>query len=320
MPDGPKLSAIIPPELAGMRLDQALARVFDDYSRTNLKNWLLAGHILKNGAVAKPRDQVLGGEEVSIIEIPNRDEPDLPEHIALDIIFADDDLLVVNKPAGLVTHPGAGNRAGTMLNGLLFFDPGLSALPRAGIVHRLDKDTSGLMVVARSLPAHTRLVQALQEHQVQRTYQAICCNVPISGGTISAPIGRHPNHRTKMAVVSRGKNATTHYRLIKRYPRHAHLEVTLETGRTHQIRVHLSHAGFPLVGDPSYGGNTRSASGISASLRTTLAAFPRQALHAARLALEHPIRSEQMKWEAPLPNDFSSLLLALEQNKLGNAV
>lgn len=318
MSDLPKLSALIPPELAGLRLDQALARVFGDYSRTNLKNWLIAEHILVNGAVGKPRDQVLGGEEISILEIPQPDGPDLPEKIELDVVYSDDDLLVVNKPPGLVTHPGAGNRVGTMMNGLLHLFPELSDLPRAGIVHRLDKDTSGLMVVARSLPAHTHLAQALQEHRVQRTYHALCCNVPISGGTISAPIGRHPTHRTKMAVVTRGKSATTHYRVINRFAKHAHLEVTLETGRTHQIRVHMAHTGFPLIGDPNYGSNKQFARGISDSLRTVLANFPRQALHAARLALEHPIRSELMQWEALPPDDFSSLLTALTQNELGS--
>jgi len=320
MSDRPKLSAIIPHELAGLRLDQALARMFDDFSRTTLKNWLLTGHIRKNGQPGKPRELVAGGEEIEIWSVQQGDDRDLPEDIPLDIIFADDDIVVVNKPAGLVTHPGAGNPRGTLLNALLHFDPGLASLPRAGIIHRLDKGTSGLLVVARSIPAHTRLVRALQEHRVKRSYQAISCNVPISGGTIALPIGRHPTHRTKMAVVEHGKPATTHYRVITRFLRHAHLGIVLETGRTHQIRVHMAHSGFPLIGDASYGGTAHSAKGIPDRLRAAITAFPRQALHAARLELTHPTKSEAMWWEIPPPDDFAGLLteLSLDTNETEN--
>jgi 23S rRNA pseudouridine1911/1915/1917 synthase len=232
----------------------------------------------------------------------------LPEALQLDVVHRDRGLFVINKPAGLVVHPGAGNCAGTLQNALLALDPKLARVPRAGIVHRLDKDTSGLLVVARTPQAHARLVEMLAERQIERSYLALCHGVLSGGGTVDAPIGRHRTARIKMAVRPDGREAITHYRIERRFPAHTLLRVRLETGRTHQIRVHLAHIGFPIVGDPVYGGRKRFPAGASPALRAALAAFPRQALHAARLAFEHPLTGTPREFEAPLPDDFAVLL------------
>ena len=307
-------SARIPEELAGQRLDQALARMFPDYSRSRLKAWLLDGSVLIDGASWRPRDPVQGGESVVLTITPDVAVHAGPESMALDVVFEDDDLLVVNKPAGLVVHPGAGNVSGTLMNGLLAHAAQLQSLPRAGIVHRLDKDTSGLLLVAKSLPAHTALVRELAERAISRQYLAICNGVLTGGGTIDAPIERHPVDRTRMAVRDNGRPAVTHYTVIERFRAHTFVNVVLETGRTHQIRVHFAHRRHPLVGDPVYGGRLALPAGATEALRDALRAFRRQALHAARLELKHPVSGEDLSFEVAPPGDFEALLQTLRED------
>jgi 23S rRNA pseudouridine1911/1915/1917 synthase len=258
------------------------------------------------------RDKVVGGEKVRIEARVEPDRQVAAEEIPLDVVFKDRALLVLNKPAGLVVHPGAGNAAHTLQNALLAFDPKLAVVPRAGIVHRLDKDTSGLLVVARTPEVHTALVAAISEREVERHYIALCMGVMTAGGTVDEPIGRHRSQRTRMAVRSDGRPAVTHYRVMKRFRAHTLVRAELETGRTHQIRVHLSHIGYPIVGDPDYGGRRRLPAGASPELVSALEGFKRQALHAARLKLEHPVSGKDMEWEAPLPGDMAELLTILE--------
>ncbi len=304
----------IPDEMAGQRLDQALARMFPDYSRSRLKAWLLDGSVLVDGAQWRPRDRVLGGETAVVTvsaDVAVRAEP---EPMALDVVFEDADLLVINKPAGLVVHPGAGNASGTLMNGLLAHVPQLGSLPRAGIVHRLDKDTSGLLLVAKSLPAHTALVRALAERAISRHYLAICNGVLTGGGKIDAAIGRHPVDRTRMAVRDTGRPAVTHYTVIERFRAHTYVKVMLETGRTHQIRVHFAYRRHALVGDPVYGGRLGLPAGASEALRDALRGFRRQALHAARLELRHPVTGEELNFDVPPPADFQGLLRVLRED------
>ena len=297
----------IPAELGGLRLDQALARLFPQHSRSRLQGWLKEGWIRVDGASPDARRKVWGGECVEIDAPPPPEvAAELPEDIPLAVVFEDDDLLVIDKPAGLVVHPGSGNWSGTLLNALLHRNPGLAGVPRAGIVHRLDKDTSGLMVVAKTLAAQTELVRQLQARTVRRHYRALVQGELTAGGTVDAPIGRHPTQRTRMAVVGNGRPAVTHYLVTERFPRLTLLECRLETGRTHQIRVHMAHIGHPLVGDPVYGAR-RSGDG-------RLDAFPRQALHAFRLGLVHPRSGEAMGWEVPMAADFAALLDDLRGN------
>ncbi len=301
----------IPEELAGLRLDQALARMFPEYSRSRLKDWLLDGAITVDGVARRPRDAVAGGERV-VLEAPA--EPvvrDLPEPIALDVVFEDDDLLVVNKPAGLVVHPGAGNPAGTLMNGLLHHAPALGGMPRAGIIHRIDKDTSGLLLVAKSLRAHTVLVRRLADRAISRRYLAVCTGVLTGGGTIDAPLGRHPVDRKRVSVQPEGRAAVTHYRVIERFRAHTYVSVRLETGRTHQIRVHFAHRRHALVGDPVYGGRLALPAGASEALNDELRRFRRQALHAAQLVLDHPVTGAPLDLSVPPPEDFQRLLEAL---------
>jgi len=305
------LEATVPLELAGRRLDQALAELFPDHSRSRLQVWIRDGMVLVDGRKLRPRDRVAGGEQVSVKALLTRDTVSGPEPLALQIVYEDDGLLVVNKPAGLVTHPGAGNWTGTLLNGLLHYAPELAAVPRAGIVHRLDKETSGLLVVARTLAAHHHLVDALARRDVTRDYLALVNGTLTGGGRVDAPIGRHPRDRTRMAVVARGREAVTHYRVAERFTAQTLLNVQLETGRTHQIRVHMAHRHHPLVGDPVYGGRARLGKGLPVALREQLRRFPRQALHAVRLEIDHPLSGERMAWQAPLPADFEELLAAL---------
>jgi len=305
--------ARLPLQAAGLRLDQALAELFPDYSRTRLTTWLRAGVVRVDGAPALPRLRVRGGEQVSIDVPEEQAVPLAPEPIALDLRHADADLLVLAKPAGLVVHPGAGNPAGTLQNALLHFDPALAALPRAGIVHRLDKDTSGLMVVARSLRAHTALTAMIATRAVSRQYAAIVRGALIAGGEVQAAIGRHPQDRQRQAVREggAGKPALTHYRVRERFRAHSLLQCNLETGRTHQIRVHMAHIGHPLVGDPLYGGGLRLPRGASPALIAALRGFGRQALHAERLAFAHPVSGEPLQFEAVPPADFLDLLATL---------
>jgi 23S rRNA pseudouridine1911/1915/1917 synthase len=293
-----------------MRLDQALAKLLPEHSRMRLKGWIEAGHVAVAGAAATPRTKVAGGQTIVVREPPDAPaQADAGEAIALRVVHEDAALLVVDKPAGLVVHPGAGNRRGTLLNALLHHAPALAALPRAGIVHRLDKDTSGLMVVAKTATAQTDLVRQLQSRSVSRQYLALACGDLERGVTVDAPIGRHPTARTRMAVVARGKPARTHVEVLERHGIVTLLSCRLETGRTHQIRVHLASIGHPLVGDPVYGG------GRSTRLPPALRAFPRQALHAARLALVHPLTGRLVEWSSPLPVDFAQLLAAVDAQR-----
>ena len=298
---------VVPAACAGLRLDQALARLLPEHSRMRLKGWIEAGRVSLAGAPATPRTKVAAGQVLLVREPPPAPAlADAGEAIALRVVHEDDAILVVDKPAGLVVHPGAGNPRGTLLNALLNHAPELAALPRAGIVHRLDKDTSGLMVVAKTATAQTDLVRQLQARSVSRQYLALACGDLARGATVDAPIGRHPTARTRMAVVARGKPARTHVDVLERHGVVTLLACRLETGRTHQIRVHLASIGHPLVGDPAYGGRRSSA------LPPLLRAFPRQALHAARLALVHPVTGREMAWTSPLPRDFAGLLEAVD--------
>lgn len=305
------LHATVPPELAGARLDQAAARLFEAYSRERLKEWIQAGSLTLDGRSAKPKDKVMGGEQL-VVQAELADEVFAgAEDIPLDIVHEDEHLIVINKPAGLVVHPGAGNPQGTLMNALLHHDPSLSTLPRAGIVHRLDRDTTGLMVVARTLTAHASLVDQLADKRVYREYEAVCYGHMTGGGTVDQPIDRHPHDRVRMAVVPGGRPSVTYYRVLQRFTDHTYVRCQLETGRTHQIRVHLSHIGHPLVGDPVYA-RLRFPRGASERLLDTLRTFRRQALHARRLGLEHPVTGEQCLWESALPGDFLNLLDVLK--------
>jgi 23S rRNA pseudouridine1911/1915/1917 synthase len=314
MPEHVNQHAIVGERQHGMRLDQAAAELFPDFSRARLQAWIRDGALLADGACLRPRDKVSAGVEL-IIDARLDDEVGWKaQSIALDIVHDDAEIIVVNKPPGLVVHPAAGHREGTLVNALLHAYPELSALPRAGVVHRLDKETSGLMVVARSLRAHADLVEQLQARAVKREYAAICVGRLTGGGTVDAPIGRHPRARKKMAVVaSGGKTAITHYRLEERFAHHTLVAVTLETGRTHQIRVHMAHLHHPLVGDPQYGGRPRLPAGAAQPLVDALRRFPRQALHARRLGLRHPADGNECEWEVPLPQDMQALLACLRE-------
>lgn len=306
----------IPPSAAGTRLDRALAQLFPEYSRTRLQEWLKAGHLQVDGTSPAPRTPVTGGESVildaGIAERPDPTVDARAEAVDFAIVHEDEDIIIVDKPAGLVVHPAAGHHGGTLQNGLLHHDPRLQAVPRAGIVHRLDKDTTGLMVVARTLAAHNRLVTQLHDRAIVREYQAVVSGVPVAGATIDAAIGRHPHDRQRQAVIRDGKPAVTHFRVDRKYRAHTHLRVRLETGRTHQIRVHMAHAGLPLVGDPMYGGRPRLPRKPHPRLLSALAGMRRQALHAGRLELSHPTRGLWMTWDAPLPSDFRELLAGLQ--------
>lgn len=293
-------TAAVPGECAGMRLDAALAKVFPEHSRSRLQGWLKDGRIRIDGGAADAKRKVYGGERIDLDLPPPATESAGAEDIALPIVYEDDDLIVIDKPAGLVVHPGNGNASGTLMNALLHHAPQLAQVPRAGIVHRLDKDTSGLLVVARTLTAQTDLVRQLQARSVKRHYLALALGAVARDGSVDAPIGRHPVQRTKMAVVGSGREARTHYAVRERFAHCTLVECRLETGRTHQIRVHMASLGHPLVGDQTYG---RRKSGDA-----RLDEFPRQALHAWKLALIHPRSGAEMSWEAPLPADFAALL------------
>ncbi|WP_419603435.1 23S rRNA pseudouridine(1911/1915/1917) synthase RluD [Thiolapillus sp.] len=307
---------IIDQELSGLRLDQALARLFADYSRSRLQAWIRDGRVEVDGEVRRHRDKVWAGERVLLQAVPETDQRCEPEDIPLHIVHKDEHILVIDKPASLVVHPGAGNRTGTVQNALLHHDGDAAALPRAGIVHRLDKDTTGLMVVARSHVAHKHLVEALQARQIKREYLALVVGLPTAGGTVDAPIGRHPGRRVCMAVVQGGKHAVTHYRINERFRMHTLLDVQLETGRTHQIRVHMAHIHYPLVGDTVYGGRVKLPRDASQATVQALQQFPRQALHARRLSLNHPVTGEPLTWESPIPGDLARLI---EQLRLDRA-
>jgi 23S rRNA pseudouridine1911/1915/1917 synthase len=308
------LNATIPAELAGRRFDQAIAELFPDYSRSRLTAWIKSGAVRLDGETVAPRQIVYGGEQVEVDVVAEREIGAQPEAIDLDIVHADADVIVVNKPPGLVVHPGAGNPAGTLQNALLHFDPKLAEIPRGGIVHRLDKDTSGLMVVARSMRAHTSLVEQLSERDVHRQYLAIVYGAMVAGGRVDAPLGRHPRDRLKQAVREDGRDAITHYRVRERFRTMTLVECRLETGRTHQIRVHMAHVKHPLVGDPQYGGLLKLPKGAGAPLVDALRGFKRQALHAEQLEFVHPKTGKPVSFEVAPPADMQGLLAALRED------
>lgn len=305
----------LPASAAGLRFDQALARALPQYSRAQLKAWIDSGAARAAGRALRGKDRVQGGERIEVRAQLERRTEVAAEELPLAVVFHDRALLVIDKPAGLVVHPGAGNPRHTLQNALLGLDPKLALVPRAGLVHRLDKDTSGLLVVARTPEVHAALVAALAARAIARQYLAVCTGVMTGGGTVDEPIGRHRTQRLRMAVRRDGRPAVTHYRVLKRFRAHTLVRAELESGRTHQIRVHLAHIGFPVVGDPLYGGRRRIPAGCTPALAAALAAFRRQALHAERLALTHPITGRQMEWLAPPPADFRELLEALDQDQ-----
>ena len=307
------LKIIIPHRMTGNRLDSSLAEMLPQYSRSKITAWIKAGDALINNKTFKPKDKVTKSEEVSLTLTEKQNNNWLAEDIPIKIIYEDHDIIVINKDFGLVTHPGAGNSTGTLANALLYYDSNLSKLDRAGIVHRLDKNTSGLMVVARNAKSQKYLVEQLQNHSVHREYSAIVYGHMIAGGTIDEPIGRDSKDRVKQAVSMSGKDAVTHYRAIDRFKSHTHVKAILETGRTHQIRVHLSHVGHSLIGDLMYGGRVRFPKKASEELKLALVNFKRQALHSKKLTLTHPISGDLMSWKAPLPDDMQKLLDELKK-------
>ncbi len=311
------LEFVAPESACGQRLDQLLAELCPDYSRSRLQHWIKTGRVLLDGRESRPKEKLRGGERIAVQPEPEPEVFDQGEAMALEILYEDDALLVVNKPAGLVVHPAAGNPRGTLLNGLLAHHPPLAQVPRAGIVHRLDKETSGLLVVAKTLAAQNALVKQLQARSVKREYRAVVQGVMTAGGTVDAPIGRHPVNRLRMAVIDSGKPAVTHYRVVRRFRAHTYIKVDLETGRTHQIRVHMAHIHHPLLGDPLYGGRLKLPPEASEALIRSLREFRRQALHALRLTLQHPVHGETLSWEAPLPADMQRLLEVLEEDAAG---
>ncbi|HEY5682608.1 MAG TPA: 23S rRNA pseudouridine(1911/1915/1917) synthase RluD [Sulfuricaulis sp.] len=309
-----RLSANIPPKLAGLRLDQALPALFTDITRSRLQQWIEDGRVTLNGRVPRKRDKVREGDAVELMVPLPVDSGWKAQSLPLEIVYEDNELLVINKPPGLVVHPGAGNPEGTMLNALIAHAPKLRQLPRAGIVHRLDKDTSGLLVVAKTERARQNLIEQLREHSVEREYLTIVYGVMVAGGTIEAPIGRHRTQRTRMAISHQGKPAVSHYRVMKKYRAHTLVQVKLESGRTHQIRVHMAHLHYPVVGDPVYGGRLRIPAGASENLKNALHNFKRQALHALKLSLVHPETGKRLQWATSVPEDMSQLMGALAQD------
>lgn len=308
----------IPDELGGLRLDQALAKLLPQFSRTQIQEWLKNSEITLDGQHPKARDTVIGGENI-IIHATQKAQPIYTaQAISLDIIYEDEALIVINKPAGMVVHPAAGNNENTLLNALLHHIPHLENLPRAGIIHRLDKNTTGLLVIAKTPEALSNLSQQIRNRSASRVYQAIVCGVLTSGGTVDEPISRHPMQRKRMAVIDNGKPSVTHFRVIERYRAHTRIKVQLETGRTHQIRVHMAHIHYPVFGDPVYGGRLQIPKGATPELITELRQFKRQALHAYELGLIHPVTKKQISWQAPIPDDMQQLINTLKQDALSN--
>ncbi len=331
------LSQVIPDELGGKRLDQALAAMFPDYSRARLQRWIKDGHVTVDGSQLRPKDQIRGGEQVELSVVLEEETSWRPQKLPLDIVYEDEAVIVINKPAGVVVHPGAGNMDGTLSNALLHYAPELESVPRAGIVHRIDKETSGLLMIARTLVAQKSLAEQLQARTVEREYWALSQGVMTAGGTVDAPIGRHPVNRTRQAVVENrvilngeadseyigrearnAKEAITHYRVLEKFRAHTYVKVKLETGRTHQIRVHMAYINYPLVGDSVYGGRLRIPPKVTPELDAALRGFRRQALHAARLGFVHPKTGESVEWQVPLPEDMAKLIEACRQDARAN--
>ncbi|MGP9468693.1 23S rRNA pseudouridine(1911/1915/1917) synthase RluD [Halomonas sp. AOP22-C1-8] len=304
----------VPATLAGARLDQAAAELFSDYSRERLKAWINAGELTIDGVQAKPKAKLHGDEMLVLKATIEEDLRFEAQDIPLSIVYEDDAVMVINKPTNMVVHPAAGNRDGTLLNALLYHHPALAEVPRAGIVHRLDKDTTGLMMVAKTIQAQTALVEQLQARSVSRQYDAVVIGKPVAGSTIDAPIGRHPKDRKRQAVTNAGKPAVTHFRVVERFRAHTHVRCKLETGRTHQIRVHMSHARYPLIGDPLYSGRAKLPPGAAGPLKEILREFPRQALHARELSFVHPVSGETLTFHADLPDDLLMLLDYLRED------
>ena len=309
-----QLEATVPDTLFGQRLDQAVAQLFPDYSRSRIQGWIKEGELTVNGKVLRPRDKLSGGEKIVVAATIALIEEHKPEAIELDVIYEDEHILIINKPSGLVVHPAAGHADGTLLNALLHHAPEVAQVPRAGIVHRLDRETTGLMVVAKTIQAQTDLVEQLQSRSMGREYEAVVQGVMIGGGKVDAPMGRHSKNRQKMAVVGVGKEAVTHYRVLQKFRSHTHIRLKLETGRTHQIRVHMAHINYPLVGDPLYGGRFRLPKNTSEKMQSVLKNFRRQALHAKKLELWHPATGEHCSWEIDLPADLQQLVNVLQRD------
>lgn len=302
----------IPNELGNKRFDQVAAQLFPDFSRARLQSWIQDGSLTVDGEIRRSKDKLIGGELLKIDVITQAEGEWLPEEMEIDIVYEDDHIMIINKPMNMVVHPAAGNLTGTLLNGLLHHCPSLQSIPRAGIVHRLDKDTTGLMVVAKTLQAQNSIVEQLQSRQMGREYEAIVQGTMTGGGSVKEPMARHAKDRTRMAVHPTGKDAITHYRVLEGFPSFTHVRVKLETGRTHQIRVHMAHIKHPLAGDKTYGGKVKLPKGVSNQLREVLRDFPRQALHAKRIELHHPDTNRIVHWEVPLPDDFQKLVDALK--------
>lgn len=309
--------AQVPFDLGGNRFDQIATELFNDYSRSRIQSWIKEGALKVDGQIIKPKEKLFGGEMVTLDIVIEAQEDHEAQEMALDIVYEDSSIMIVNKPAGLVVHPAVGNRDGTLMNAILHHAPETAHIPRAGIVHRLDKETTGLMVVAKTLVAQTDLVSQLQERSMGREYEAISIGVMTGGGVVNEPIGRHPHNRQKQAVEPlHGKDAVTHYRLVERFKNHTHIRLKLETGRTHQIRVHMAFIQYPLIGDPQYGGRLKMPKACTPELQGQLRNFRRQALHAKRLELSHPVTGEWMEWEVDLPDDMKQLLEALKADTL----
>ena len=309
-----QLEIVIPEKFKGKRLDLALSKLFPEHSRSRIQSWIKAGEVEVNNSKYKQRNVVNSGDIIKINTTLKSIDKHQAEHIDLDVIHEDKAIIILNKPAGLVVHPGAGNQKHTLVNALLHFDEKLDVLPRAGIIHRLDKDTTGIMIIARTIESYTYLVNELQKRNIKRNYKAIICGRLVAGGVIENKIGRHPVHRTKMAVTDKGKLATTHYRIIKKFQHYTYLDIQLGTGRTHQIRVHMNNEKHPIIGDPLYGKNTFIKKGINASLREFIKNFKRQALHAYNLEFTHPISKKIISLKAELPDDMNNLINILEMH------
>ena len=307
-----QLEIVIPEKFKGKRLDLALSKLFPEHSRSRIQSWIKAGEVEVNNSKYKQRNVVNSGDIITINTTLKSIDKHQAEHIGLDVIHEDEAMIILNKPAGLVVHPGAGNQKHTLVNALLHFDEKLDVLPRAGIIHRLDKDTTGIMIIARTIESYTYLVNELQKRNIKRNYKAIICGQLVAGGVIENKIGRHPVHRTKMAVTDKGKLATTHYRIIKKFQHYTYLDIQLGTGRTHQIRVHMNNEKHPIIGDPLYGKNTFIKKGINASLREFIKNFKRQALHAYNLEFTHPVSKKIISLKAELPDDMNNLIKILE--------